>query len=63
MQGVRRKGRKETDPTPLELVLLSEGDIQRRVKSIRVTPAMTAGSTERILERGARIAQRKISIL
>lgn len=63
MQGARRKGRKETDPTPLELLLLSEGDLQRRLKPIRVTPAMTAGSTERILEREELIAERTIGIL
>lgn len=56
MQGARRKGRKETDPTPLELLLLLEGDLQRRLKPIRVTPAMTAVSMERILEREELIA-------
>jgi hypothetical protein len=46
----------------LELPLPLEGDTQRRLKSIRVTPAMTAGSTERIWEREESIAQRKICI-
>ena len=46
----------ETGPTLLELPLLLEGDIQRRLKPIRVTPAVTAGSTEKIWEREERIA-------